>query len=333
MARPQSVKKNTPKTILRLLSLFLALIMWVSFSGRTEGPVNRLVRRFDVPLTHQGVPSMMKLTSEQYQILVTLSAAETEMKDLSAEDIDVRLDLTDYGPGTYNVPLSAENVMLPEHFKTIEVLEIVPTVVRLSLERKLRKSVKIIMNVQGQPADNFEFAGLTLNPPEAVIEGPESQLADLEFLIAEPVDISGATERMTGKVKFDFIKQVPMDTTILNLSSLTYVADIRVISETRDIEQSYPIELPKELADRVVLEPNVVNLQLSGPVSLLDWFQPEWVAPTVDLDGPPEESEVLVVRLKQQIPAQEKEKASDWQARLAGIRFEWKPAEVEAREK
>lgn len=319
--------RKVPKNSLRLASLFMALLMWVNLSGGMNGEDNRVVRIFsNVPLVQQGVGENMKLSSELYQIAVTLSGLDSEMREVDASDIDVRLDLSGYTPETYNIPLGPNNVSIIGDFDTIAVEDIQPKTIRLTLERKAKKAVPIVMNTRGHPDLDFELAALEMTPPDAIIEGPASQVDDLSVLIAEPVDIDGARADVTGRVRFDFAKQVPEDATILNLNELTFTARIREIVETRSLGDPFVIKLRAPEKPTIKVKPTKVKLKMTGPVTLLDEVKAEWFAPFVELTAQHKKGDVVSI---QTATADEVSDPELMLKVLAKIEIQWEPAEVE----
>ncbi|MCB1041674.1 MAG: hypothetical protein KDC35_01970 [Acidobacteria bacterium] len=290
--------RKIPKNTLRLASLFMALLMWVNLSGRVGGEDNRVVRIFsNVPLVQQGVPENMKLSSEFYQISVTLSGRESEMRELSANEIDVRLNLAEYDPGTYNIPLGPENVTILEDHDSIHVEEIQPRIVRLTLERKIRKNVQIVLSTRGHPDLDFELVSLAAIPETAVIEGPMTQVDELSMLVAEPIDIDGARGDLKGRVRFDYAKQVPPDAAILNLNELTFVAEIREIVETRTIPDRYALDLRGEGdLSKTKIKPAKVRAKITGPVTQLALFEQNWIVPFVEMTSELKKGDQLPVK-------------------------------------
>ncbi len=305
----------------------MALLMWVNLSGRLEGEDNRVVRIFsNVALVQQGVPENMKLSSEIYQISVSLSGRESEMREISANDIDVRLDLSEYVSGTYNIPLSLNNVTVRGQFESISVEEIQPRIVRLTLERKLKKNVRVVLSTRGHPDLDYELVALEVTPRDAIIEGPESQVAELSILVAEPIDIDGSKADISGRVRFDFDKQIPHDASVLNLNELVYTATIREIVETRTIPERYQVEI-KAGDGKFKVKPGKVKAKITGPVSRLSLINQAWLKPFIVVGSEVKKGDSLVLQTELLLPEDESER-DQVSALIAAIQLEWEPAEV-----
>ncbi|MCB1049719.1 MAG: hypothetical protein KDC71_03900 [Acidobacteria bacterium] len=323
-------QKHVPKLMYKLLALFLALVMWVTFSGKSDGPQTRIVQSFtNVPLIQLGVPQNMKLTSEYYQITVSLSGNETELRELDSRQVEVRLDLSNYQAGTYNIALSPENVAgIPPKFSSIQVEEIQPRVVKLSIEPKIRKSVRIVLNTTGRAAQYFEVGTVEVIPPKVEIEGPESQIQALDFLLANPVFIGDAQADLRGKVTFDYKTQVPPDTTIVNLNDLTYHVEIREIRDTKKYKGAHKVTyvLPKD--SNLKLKPKEVLIEVSGTLRDLAWFKSEWVLPKVTV---PEEWNKQALPIQAEFELGEEAQANEpaWQERLKRLEITFVPAQAE----
>lgn len=336
---------------LKMVSLLMALVMWIALSGRLDQEAISDERIFpQVSLVHQNIPSSMRLKTDQYQILVAVRGPQSELNDLNANDIKVQLDLKGMRDTTYNLPLTAANVTLPPQHGSLEVAYILPNMVRLTLEHVTSKQVKIFMRTTGRPAPNYELKDLVLKPEVVDIEGPTEFLRDIEFLVAESVNIEGAQGSIQGNVTFDFKTQVPPETVILqDLNQLSFTA---VIEERRDqitFDQDFTVRV--SASQPLVAVPTVARPQIEGPVSILEWIKPEWLYPRVlvppdsvvggqilpngGLGGPgstaPDPDQPVSFKLETvwEVPDEIQAAAPNWRARLSKLTVTWAPALVE----
>jgi len=337
---------------LQLVSLLIALLLWFNFSWREGNAKNQQVKIFpSLPLIHENKPPNMKLISENYRVQLHIYGSQKELDQLTSNDIEVSLNLKEYGSGTYNFPLDKNNVTLPTRFKTLSVGEVLPNSVSLTLREMSAKTLTIFMGVEGEPAKNYEFTDLILRPDKVTIEGPTELVEGLKVLVAAPVDISGATENIVGRVQFDFRNQVPRDTIIReDLSSLLYEAIIVEKTTGKRMPKSYPLEIPAK--DGHAAAKFDLQLEISGPISLVKWFEADWVIPKAKLvktdpapatgDNPPQQPPqpppaggpaTYEIGQNLTLPEQARTESPDWLAKTLKLTFKWTPALVEVPEK
>lgn len=108
------------------------------------------------------------------------------------------------------VPLQIEDAMgagLGDWLQlTPATVEVVVPVVREMPSRVLPVRVKMA----GEPAPGFRVSRLTVIPPEVEVFGPDFQLAQLEELVSDPVDISGARADRRARLHFSLPSGVEM---------------------------------------------------------------------------------------------------------------------------
>ena len=361
-------ERKEPKLMLRLISLLTALLMWVNISGRLPDANSRHNRVYQqIPLLHENLDPSLKLNSDNYQIRVTLSGSEEEVKDIDQSDISVMIDLDGLAPNSYNLPLTADNVVLPSGYETVQVQDIIPDLVRFTLVAQLKKTLSLVVSTEGQPADDYEFVEMIVSPPRVTIEGPKARVEELSLILAEPVDLTGSTANVQGRVYIDFKKQIPEDSVILEeLNTLRYNAVIREKTRTLSPDQPYPIALVSE-KEETTFSPAETRLKISGPITVMRWFDPAWVVAEAHTSrivreqpqSPPEEAPdenepetpeatspegeqpvveegpkriSVPITPRWNLPEEVKTTVPDWGNRVSKLTLTWDPAEVEVQE-
>jgi YbbR domain-containing protein len=272
-----SNNKSIPLNTLRLVSLFLALILWVAFSGRGKeqsAESTRVSRGFEVALVYHGLPGSMEVNSSVIKVYVLLSGDETEMKTLNEGMLVVKLDLSNLGSGKHQVPIPNESVQIPEKIQGIKVESIQPRVINFDIQKKIRKKLKVLVHSKGVAAENFELDSIKVTPDVVTVYGPERDVKDLTFLIAEPIDISGASEDLSGRVTFNYEKQFPRNTTMEYTEDLTYLA--RIVEKTQHLKLG--TFKPEFIGNtKLKFRPRSVKVSIQGPVTVIDQIQKDWL--------------------------------------------------------
>ena len=338
---------------LKLVSLLLALLIWVTLSGRQTEEDTKQSRVYQqIPLVFSNIPPSMKLNMDHYQIRVTISGNREDLEALDDGRIQIKLNLEGLRSGSYNLPLTRDNVIIPDNLRDLEVVDIIPDVVHLDLEEFSEKPLRISMEAIGEPAENFEFVDLILTPPVVTIEGPTRQVKDLILLLADPVYIDNLSESQRGRVSFDFRSQIPSRAVIKeDLSDLYY----EVIIKEKVIEKSYDTEFEVRVSEPGAhkVQPENVRLKVSGPITLVQWMEPSWVVPEVLIpqvvleDMPEPEPQVeadgtsesardvfrnVPISESWNLPEEAKLETPDWFSRVSKLEYYWTPAEIRVEE-
>lgn len=340
---------RTSDWVLALVSLLLAVFMWFNMSGRleeTQGETERVYPQ--IPLIHENVPKSMKVWSDNYLILVTLAGTEEELDAINPNyDIKVRLDLSNMQEGTFRLPLSEENVILPEPYRNLRVVDLTPQVVEVTLEEYTTVSVPVRLQTRGKPAKNFVLVESEVIPTEVTLTGPAQTLAGREFVEGEIIDIADARATQAGRLR---LQNIPPNTVVRDVNNIRY----RIKIEEKKRTQTYRKEFPVNLAEGqgvtdVSFAPESVKLEILGPISAVEWFNPDWVIaeamiPTVieetPLDNPDlepaeaqEQNEPLtaIITNRWSIPDEVKESTPEWAQILSTLDLIWNPAQVEVK--
>ena len=168
-------------------------------------------------------------------------------------------------------------------------LEPAQATVTVAVEQKFGyHSVGIKAKILGEPASGYFISGIATDPVEVILRGPDESPNAIE---TSPVDIKGTTG--------DIVKRIPLivpagftieaDNTIdpEHNRSVIVTVEIAAVTGGSSIKQAPKIEgVRPEWTAR--LEPETVEIFLSGPVPLLQNLTQDDVMVIIDLFGLPE---------------------------------------------
>lgn len=178
---------------LKLLSLGLALLLWISVAG--EEIVERGLR---VPLELQQFPPGLELQGEPpASVDVRVRGASGTLSRVGAGDVVAVLDLHGAAPGRRLFHLTPEQVRVPFG---VDVVQVSPATVALAFERSATKPVKVTPSVDGQPAPGYVVGTVSVDPPVVDVVGPESAVKRVDEAITEAVSVTGARDRVRETV-------------------------------------------------------------------------------------------------------------------------------------
>jgi YbbR domain-containing protein len=261
---------------LKLLSVGLALLLWVVVSG--EETVERGLR---VPLELQQFPASLELRQGELPatVDVRLRGQSGVLSRLSPGDVVAVLDLRSARAGRRLFRLSVDAVRVPAG---VTVLQVDPSTVAMVFEPSATRDVPIVPAIAGKPAPGYLAGKPTSRPSTVEVVGPESAVRRVTEAFTEQVSVEGARESVIETVNVGFL-----DSTLR-------------LKDPRPATVTVPIMLgPAEqsLRDRPVhlrnLQPSlsaqalpaVVNVTLRGARQALASVQPDDVRAFVDLAG------------------------------------------------
>jgi YbbR domain-containing protein len=110
----------------------------------------------------------------------------------------VLLDLSNARPGPNTFPINDSDIPLPPE---VEVVSVDPAAMTLEFEREQTRFVPLRPTLDGVPAPGFVLGEVLIVPAQITVQGPESRIADLEFVETTPISVEGATGAIEGTVQ------------------------------------------------------------------------------------------------------------------------------------
>jgi YbbR domain-containing protein len=170
---------------LKLLSLCLAMLLWMVVSG--DETVERGLR---VPLELTQVPPGLELLGEvPATVDVRVRGASGTLSRVGTGDLVAVLDLHTAQAGRRLFPLTPDQVRVPFG---VEIVQILPSAVTMAFERSASRELPIAPAVDGRPAPGFIVGPMTAEPRLVEVIGPESAVKRATEVVTEPVSIAGA---------------------------------------------------------------------------------------------------------------------------------------------
>lgn len=135
---------------------------------------------------------------------------------------------------------------------------------------------------QGQPAEGYRIAGVSVSPASLMAAGTEDALATVEELfLADPVDVTGASETFTATVRV----RKPSDLAYLSTQSITVTVDIEPEIISRTFED---VKLTVQGADstlKAALDSRYIDFVLTGPRYLVESLRAGKLSAYADASG------------------------------------------------
>lgn len=272
---------------LKLLSLGLAVLLWIVVSG--EETVERGLR---VPLELQQFPSGLELQGEPpSNVDVRVRGASGTLGRLSPGDVVAVLDLRGARLGRRLFHLTSDQVRVPSG---VDVVQVSPATVALVFENSATREVPVAPAIDGKPAPGYVVGRIAAEPKTVEIVGPESSVNRATEVLTEPVSVAGAQAPVVETVSIGLVDPA------LRLKT-TRAATVTVQIVPAPLERTIhnvPVHLrnlPPRLSAQSV--PSAVTVELRGGRSALGQVTVDDVTSFVDLAGLGSGEYMLTVRV------------------------------------
>ena len=181
------MKLFTKNPTLKVISLILAIILWIFVKSKSGGEVGLVV-----PLEFYRVPANLIVTQVTDEAInVRINGSFMQLERLPTREVRARIDLSRARPGTNSFDILPDNFNIP---KTLEVTQISPSSVKVEIDRVVDKVVHVKALVKGRPARGHRITKISVDPPYISLQGARSQLTGLKEVSTEEVDISDLKE-------------------------------------------------------------------------------------------------------------------------------------------
>jgi YbbR domain-containing protein len=188
-----AVNVITKNPTLKVISLILAVILWLFVKSTSEGEVGMVV-----PLEFFRCPSSLIVTRvSEDAITVRIMGPLLQVERLSTKEGKARIDLSDARPGTNTFDILPDNLTIP---RALKITQISPSSIKVEIDRVMDKVVRVKAVVKGEPAQGYRVTKIVVDPPSINLQGARSHLAGLKEVSTEEVDISGLRETLKLEV-------------------------------------------------------------------------------------------------------------------------------------
>ncbi len=164
-----------------LLAFALALAVWVTAVTAAD-PDETQVYPAPIPIEYVGQdPSLILVGNVPQEVEVTLRAPTSIWETFADGEASVRavVDLSGLDAGTHSV-----EVQIQIDTRPVRIISVTPRTLDLILEPLVTRTLPVELEMTGTVATGFQLGDVTLDPPQAVISGPQSLVEQVTRLSA-----------------------------------------------------------------------------------------------------------------------------------------------------
>ena len=261
---------------LKILAIALASVLWLTVAG--EHVVERSLR---APLAVRNLPPQLEIVGDlPAAVDVRVRGSSAQLSRIDPGEIVAMVDLTNARIGTRLFHLRTDEVRVPYG---IEVAQVMPPTISLTVEKSLRRTVPIVPATDGDPAPGFVIGRMVAEPSTVEIEGPESKVREISSATTEPLEIDGKNERVRDVVTVGVAESTVR---LVQPVSATVVVEITPAPVEREVP-GVPVHwrnLGAGLASPRIV-PEVAKVTIRGPREALTKVRPDGIDAFVDLTG------------------------------------------------
>ncbi len=203
---------------LKLTAVFLSIVLWIFVTSRGQSEIS-----FDVPIEFKDIPPGLEIVNHSVKVIsLNMRGQERLLKNTKPADISVSLDLSKAKKGESTYYVHREDIRLPH---AIIVTNINPSNVKVTTEETVKKTVKVIPLVTGEPEKGFSVKSVAVIPRTVEIDGIRPEIARINALKTEPLDVTGMNETFTQDLKLDLTGRI--------VRTKTATVTVQVVIEAR----------------------------------------------------------------------------------------------------
>lgn len=260
---------------LKLLALALAVLLWVVVSA--EQVTSQWI---PVPLRiEENDPDYELVSPAEYgEVEVRFTGSGRDLMELAIRKPPLVLTIDNVDATTQDFRLTPTMVQIPSQL-AVNAQEVRSAVVRLNFRRLASREMPVQPTVNREVASGWTLVDtLQLTPAQVEIRGPAERVAAVRQLRTVPFSLP-----LTDSV---FSTSVRIDTT--NLSGLELsTTHVQVSGRVDRVVQRRLSDIAISVGEGVVVRPEVVDVLLSGPRSMVERLQPGDFRVVVSIDSIP----------------------------------------------
>lgn len=180
------------KTLLKILSILIALGMWVMVvSGHEE------TKEMTVPVRLINIPQSKVAISDFSNVSINIKGAARLMQSLTNSDVLLDIDVSGFTDG------QSIRRILTSDFKTplgLEVSDVNPSELRITLDNVTAKEVRVLPSIIGEVKQGYMVESITLKPNSITVTGAKTVLSQLENISTMPINLSERNENFVQNV-------------------------------------------------------------------------------------------------------------------------------------
>ncbi|HEY8598656.1 MAG TPA: CdaR family protein [Thermomicrobiales bacterium] len=146
---------------------------------------------------------------------------------------------------------------------------------------RIGRTVSIVPNIQGTPADGYRVGNPRISPPSITIDGPPDLLSQLIVISTVPIDVSGKREAFSV---YGVALNLPAGTRVIDRNTINVEVPIEAELQQQQIG-GVKVNVLVDPGYRATVTPSEIAVNLSGPRERIRQLSAGEVTAQIDLRG------------------------------------------------
>lgn len=252
--------------LLKLLALALATASVYAIQRITNQQ-----EEFEIPIAVQMEKGIAVLRQDARTAVITCRGSFDDLKRLDPAQLRLIATPRVSGvAGTAQVPIGPKNVTGP--LRGVSVIRVRPGIVNLTFDREITRNIAIAKpELAGKPL--LGRAEVDYEPKIASVRGPKTQLTDLKILRTGPIDVDGAVDSFTQRIRI----LTDTESGVWAVEPAEIAARVSIVTEAISREwKGLPILALQQTGTRlqVRFSPSRVDLSVLGSPQAVNRIEP-----------------------------------------------------------
>ncbi len=256
---------------LKLLSLFIAIILWIF--AVFEQPMETTI---EIPISYQNIPRDMIIVGNPPEKLIVEIKGPRAIISSMRKVVPYTINLGRLRRGTTSIRVETSRIHLPPG---VEISRISPSNIEITLDKIASKILPVRVRTRGLLPPGLELKKITVEPSRIKLTGAESQLNAKRFIYTEFVDLSRIKSTQTIDVELDFGNLTLVEVTTRIVHVTIEVTTKKILKEFKDV----PIQVFG--ARKYILKDKVARIKLYGPQIVLGKLTSQQIKAFINLAG------------------------------------------------
>ncbi len=264
---------------MKLISLALGLFLW--FHAVTDQ-----AHQMDYPIPLELVVSdttLIIVNEPPSEVNILFAGSGKELLKLWWKQPFFVKEIEGGEVGVRNLSLDVSSLSMPADLNLIPLGIKSPTDLYVTLDRLIEKEVRITSRLKIRPREEYVIVGgVSIEPPTVTLSGAKGMLSGLDSIKTVESFIEEVADSFSTTVKLDFSE---LRTVTSKVTEVTISGRVEKYVEFELGE--IPIRLKGRLRHEFLVSPDLIQIVVIGPVSLIQTLRKEEVDVYIEINDPP----------------------------------------------
>ena len=259
----------THNRLLKLLSLLFSFLLFLIVRTQQVREFSKTAR-----VSIRSASNMIVVGNAERFVDLSVKLPESLFsRQPSDEELAGEVDLSQEKSGKLRLRLSRDNFPLLDKRYTLTIHE---PWFEVELDSMVQKSVSLRALLEGQPREGLEIERVIVTPESVVLSGAKKELARMEFLNTNPINVEGIDKNFTSLTRI-----APSEGSSIKVD--VDKANVQVIVGPRKEQRTFRgVQVESTDARSVNVNPRFVDVVIQGEPKYIEGLAPRDVSVFVD---------------------------------------------------